>query len=45
MLNKVLVADPGNARALGNLAVTYDQLGDKSRAEEYRARLKAASGN
>ena len=44
ILNKVLYREPNNVQAISNLAVTYELLGDKDKAEEYRDRAKEITG-
>ena len=43
-LNKVLAINPSNKLALTNLAVTYDFMGNKEKAKEYRERANRIPG-
>ena len=40
-LNKVLEIDPNNPTALNNMALTYYQLGQKAKGDEYQAKVNA----
>jgi Flp pilus assembly protein TadD len=43
VLNKVVSLYPNNIQALGNLAVTYELLGNKEKSEEYRDKVRELS--
>jgi tetratricopeptide (TPR) repeat protein len=44
VLNKILALCPTNAQALGNLAATYESLGNKEKAQECRENVRKLTG-
>ena len=44
VLNKIVALCPTNAQALGDLAATYELLGNKNKAEECRGKIRKVTG-